>query len=56
MKRVEKMLDLTGKLTGASVDFNGKISITLEINEEEAIKNGYDKYNGYECVDVKIQK
>lgn len=50
------MLELTGKISGASVGFDGKIQITLDINEEDVIRAGYDKYKEYENIDIKIQK
>lgn len=50
------MLELTGKISGVAIDFNGKIHLTMDVNEEEVVRNGYDKYKEYECLDIKIQK
>jgi len=50
------MLEITGKITGVSFDLEGKLHLTLEINEEDVIRNSYDKYKKYDCLDIKIQK
>jgi len=50
------MLELTGRISGVAVGFDGKIHLTLDINEEEVIRSSYDKYKEYERIDIKIQK
>jgi hypothetical protein len=32
------------------------MSITIDVNEDEVVRNGYDKYKQYSCIDIKIQK
>lgn len=50
------MLELTGKIAGVAIELDGRIHLTLDVNEEEVIRNGYDKYKKYERLDIKIQK
>ena len=47
-------MELTGKAVGASLDFDTKhFRITFEVNENDVVKNEYDKLKGYEKLKIK---
>ena len=47
-------MELTGKAVGASLDFDAKhFRITFEVNENDVVKNEYDKLKGYEKLKIK---
>lgn len=50
-------IELTGKIVDMSIDFiSGKPKLTLEINEKEAVKQGYDELHEAEKLSIKIAK
>ena len=50
-------MEFTGRVMGVSTDFlTGKHSITLEVNEASAIREGYDKIKDVEKLTVKLTK
>lgn len=51
-----KMLELTGNISGVAIGLDGKIHLTIDVNEEESIRAGYDKYKEIPVLDIKIQK
>lgn len=50
-------MELTGKINALNIDFlTGKTLLTLEVNEKEAVKQGYDELNQVEKLSIKIAK
>lgn len=50
-------MELTGKISDLSFDFiTGKAKLTLEVNETDAVKQGYDDLHDVEKLDIKIAK
>lgn len=50
-------MELTGKISDLSLDFiTGKAKLTLEVNETDAVKQGYDDLHDVEKLDIKITK
>lgn len=50
-------MELTGKIADLSLDFvTGKAKLTLEVNETEAIKQGYDELHEAEKLSIEIKK
>ncbi len=51
------MIELTGKINALNIDFvTGKPLLTLEINEKEDIKQGYDELHDVEMLSIEIKK
>ena len=51
------MIELTGKINALNLDFlTGKTLLTLEINEKEAVKQGYDELHEAEKLAIEIKK
>ena len=51
------MIELTGKINALNIDFvKGKTLLTLEINEKEAVKQGYDELHEAEKLSIEIKK
>lgn len=51
------MVELTGKINALNIDFvTGKTLLTLEINETEAVKQGFDELHDVERLAIKISK
>ena len=47
-------MELTGKAVGASLDFDtNRFRITFEVNENEIVKEGYDKLKSYDKLKIK---
>ena len=52
-----RTIELTGKINALNIDFiSGKTLLTLEVNEKDTIKNGYDKLKATEKLSIKISK
>lgn len=50
-------MELTGKIADLSLDFlTGKAKLTLEINEKEAVKQGFDELHEAEKLSIEIKK
>ena len=50
-------MELTGKIENVSMNFEtGKVYLSLEINERDRLKNGYDKLKAYDKLSVKLDK
>lgn len=50
-------MELTGKINGLSLDFvTGKAVLSLEINETEDVKEGYDELKQHEKLSINIKK
>lgn len=50
------MLELTGRIIGASISLDGTVKLELKINEEDVIRNSYDNYKDIDNLDIKIQR
>lgn len=50
------MLELTGCISGVTIGLDGKMHLTLDVNEEDILRAGYDKYKEIQALDIKIQK
>ena len=51
------MIELTGKINALNIDFmTGKTLLTLEVNEKEAVKQGYDELHEAEKLSIEIKK
>lgn len=51
------MIELTGKINALNIDFlTGKTLLTLEVNEKEAVKQGYDELHDVEKLSIEIKK
>ena len=51
------MIELTGKIDALNIDLiTGKTLLTLEVNEKETVKQGYDSLNFCEKLSIKLSK